>query len=388
MRGHIAKRGNKYSFVIDIGRDPVTKKRRQKRVSGFTSEKKARKAMVDMMAELNRGTYVEPTNETFGKYLMSWLNHKEKRVAYSTYTHYRSYIINHIEPALGYLKMQDLRPMHLQRFYDALLDKDSLSKRSVHHIHRIITNCLNMAVKMGEIQTNIATVADPVRVSKIEQRFWNVEEVNNFLENSRDHIHFIAYYLGAFTGMRRGEVLGLKWDCVDLDNRKIYVQRAIKKSEDGYELNDLKNTSSYRSITMSEGLMFELKKHKNKQNEHKVKLGEDYNDEGFVAATKSGTFILPTNLSRSFRLRRDKLIKNGIELKKIRFHDLRHTHASLLFNLNVHPKIVQERLGHSSIEITMDTYSHMLPNMQESAAQKLDEMFDKTLDLKRDVTTS
>lgn len=323
-----------------------------------------------MIADINRGTYVEPTNETFGKYLSDWLSHKEKRVAYSTYRHYKSYIENHIDPALGHIKIQDLRPMMLQNFYDSLLDDGKLSRRSIHHIHRIITNCLNFGVKMGEIQTNIASAVEPVKVAKNEQQYWNVDEVNKFLESSRGHIHFIAFYLAIFSGMRQGEILGLKWDSIDFDNKMIFVQRAIKRSENGGELKDLKNSSSYRSITMSEGLILELKKHKSKQNKIKLRVGEDYDDKGFVVATKTGTFVLPTNLSRAFRL-----IRNKLKIKQIRFHDLRHTHASLLFSQNVHPKIVQERLGHSSIEITLDTYSHMLPNMQETAAQKLDEMF-------------
>lgn len=124
---------------------------------------------------------------------------------------------------------------------------------------------------------------------------------------------------------------------------------------------------------MTEGLYHELKEHRKRQNEIKLKMGTDYDDKGFVVATKTGNFVLASNLSRAFRLIRDKL-----DISQIRFHDLRHTHASLLFSLREHPKVVQERLGHSSIEITMDTYSHMLPNMQESAAQKLDEMFENT----------
>src|SRR5690625_4521169 len=336
--------------------------------------------MNEMIVDLNRGTYDEPTNDSFGKYLEDWLKHKEVRVATSTYEHYKSYVDNHIKLALGHHKIQDLKPMTLQEFYDSLLKNSKLSRRSVHHIHRIISNCLNFGVKMGEVKTNVSTVIDPIRVPKRDQQYWNVDEVNTFVEASRNHIHFIAFYLAIFTGMRRGEILGLKWDSVDFENKTIYVQRAIKKSKEGWELEDLKNSSSYRSITMSENLISELKKHKGKQNEHKLRDRKDYNDQGFVAATKTGTFILPSNLSRSFRTIRQKL-----KIKQIRFHDLRHTHASLLFSLKEHPKVVQERLGHSSIEITMDTYSHMLPNMQKSAAQKLDDMFSKNTDSEDDV---
>lgn len=383
MRGHIEKRGNKYSFVVDIGRDPVTKKRRQKRVSGFTSERKARKAMIDMISEINNSTYSEPTEKTFGEYMTEWLAHKEKRVTNGTYNHYKTYAVNHIIPGIGHIKMKDLRPRHLQDFYDALLDNTKLSRRSIHHIGRIISNCLNSAVKMHEIQTNVASVVGAVTVPKTEQMYWDVDEVNKFIESSRDHIHFIAFYLAIFTGMRQGEILGLKWDCVDFDNKTIYVKRSIKRVDNSGELRDLKNNSSYRSITMSDNLINELKQHKKLQNEHKMKFRKDYDDQDFVVATKTGTFVLPTNIARAFRL-----IRNKLDVKQIRFHDLRHTHASLLLKQNVHPKIVQERLGHSSIETTLDTYSHMLPNMQESVAHKLDEMFNEKDENNSDVTSS
>lgn len=133
MKGHIEKRGNKYSFVIDIGRDPVTKKRKQKRVSGFTSEKKARAAMNEMIVELNRGGYVEPTTETLGDYLDNWLKHKRKRVVHSTYLHYKGNINNHIKPAIGDIRVHELNARQVQRFYDSFLD-NKLSERSVHHI--------------------------------------------------------------------------------------------------------------------------------------------------------------------------------------------------------------------------------------------------------------
>ncbi|MEK3890204.1 site-specific integrase [Bacillus sp. FSL K6-3431] len=376
MRGHVVKRGSKYSYIIDLGRDPVTKKRKQKRVSGFTSEKKARKSMIDMIAEINKGGYVEPTNKNLGEYLDEWLKHKEKRVAYGTYLHYEGFVRNHIKPAIGNVKTHELKPMQLQLFYDGLLDAGVLSARSIHHIHRIISNALNLGVRMGEVQRNIASAVDPVTVKKKELNYWDVEDVNKYVEVARSHKHFIAFYLAIFTGMRQGEVLGLKWDALDFDNKTIHVHRAIKRKEGGHVLDDLKNDPSYRSISMSESLMFELKKHKTRQKEEKLKLGEDYDDQGFVVATAVGSFVLPTNIGRAFRIMLKKT-----KVKQIRFHDMRHTHASLLFSQNIHPKIVQERLGHSSIQITLDTYSHMLPNMQEAAAAKLDEMFaDKNIE--------
>ncbi len=372
MKGSIVKRGNKYSFIIDIGRDPVTKKRRQKRVSGFTSEKKANKAMIDMISELNKGGYVDPSTDTLSDYLDDWLKHKLKRVAYSTYTHYKSYINNHIKPAIGNIKVFELTASHVENFYDSLLEQGKLSERSIHHIHRILSNALEKGARIGDVQKNVAKVVEPATVRKKEMTYWSMDMLQKFLDLTREEHNYIAWYIAAFTGMRQGEILGLKWDCVDFDNKMIYVRRALKRDNGKCIIADLKNNSSYRSIAISTSDVFELKKHYNEQKEYKFSLGDNYDDNNLVVATGLGTHILPSNLGRAFR----RCLDNE-EITTIRFHDLRHTHASMLFGLGVHPKIVQERLGHSSIQVTLDTYSHMLPNMQEAAADKLDTVFNE-----------
>lgn len=373
MRGSIIKRGNKYSFVIDIGRDPVTKKRKQKRVSGFTSEKKARKAMIDTIAELNKGKYVEPTTLNVSNYLENWLRFKEKRVAHSTYLHYESYIDNHVKPALGNIKVADLTTHQVEEFYDSLLENEVLSPRSIHHIHRILSNAIGRGATIGEIPRNIMEAVEPVRVPKNEMKSWSMDEVNTFLKATMGESHYITWYIAIFTGMRQGEILGLKWDCIDFENRTIYVRRALRIEKNKYKISELKNNPSYRSITISDSDVFALKVHKKKQDDLKRRLGKDYNDEGFVIAGRTGNFITPNNLGRAYR----RCIKN-VDIKKIRFHDLRHTHASMLFALKVHPKIVQERLGHSSIQVTLDRYSHMIPNMQEAVADSLESAFKKS----------
>lgn len=382
MRGHVSKRGSKYSFVIDIGRDPITKKRKQKRVSGFRTKKEAIQAMNKMINELQNGTYVEPSNETLAEFIESWLEHKKSTVSDSTYDFYESYTKNHIVPALGNIKLKDIKPITIQIFYNSLVKNSGLSLHSVAHVQRITRIILNHAVRLKVIRENPAIDIDIVKVPKKEQKVWTKDQVDIFIDAARGHIHFIAFYLAIFTGMRQGEILGLKWDSVDFDNRTIYVRRALKRSNGG-EIKDLKNTSSYRSIAMNDLLYEELKKHKRKQNEIKLRMGQAYNDQGFVVATKVGTFVLHSNLSRAFRL-----ICEKIDVPKIRFHDLRHTHASLLLSLKQHPKVVQERLGHSSIEMTMDIYSHMMPNMQKEAVKELDKLFAKNTENKKDVTNS
>lgn len=374
MRGSLEKRGNKWSFVIDIGRDPVTKKRRQKRVSGFTSEKQAKREMIKMINELNDGKYVEPTNKNLEQYLTDWLRFKEKRVAYSTFLQYESYTNNHIIPALGHLKVTDLTTAKVEEFYDSLLDNEILAEQSIHHVHRILSNAIKRGQTIGEIPRNVMEAVEPVKVPRNEMEYWDMETLNTFLRETLQDQYYIAWYLAAFTGMRQGEILGLKWRNVDLENKMIHVHRSLRKEKkEGYKISELKNTASYRSVAISDSDVFALKQHKKAQERQKMSTGEDYEDNDLVVATSIGTHVLPSNLGRSFR----RALKNT-GVKTIRFHDLRHTHASMLFGLKVHPKIVQERLGHSSIEVTLDRYSHMLPNMQEAVASNLEDAFKNT----------
>ncbi|HLS10431.1 site-specific integrase [Lentibacillus sp.] len=372
MKGSIIKRGNKYSFILDIGKDPVTKKRKQKRVSGFTSKKKAQKAMNEMIADLQRGTYIEPSSETLDEYLDRWLQHKKTRVSPSTYEFYASYINNHIKPALGNIKLFDLKPRDVQMFFDGLLEKGDLSKRSIHHIHRILSNALDSGLKAGDIQHNAAKAVEPAKVAKKEMKYWDMDTLRQFIDYTRQEPFFIAWYLAAFTGMRQGEILGLKWDAIDWENKTIHVKRSLKRVEGKRVIADLKNTSSYRSIAISDSDIFELKRHYNRQQSIKMEIGEDYQDDNLIIATATGNYVYHSNLLRSFK----KCIAD-VGVERIRFHDLRHTHASMLFALQTHPKIVQERLGHSSIQVTLDTYSHMLPNMQSAVAESLESAFIK-----------
>lgn len=210
MRGHISKRGSRYSFVIDIGRDPVTNKRRQKRVSGFRTKKEATQAMNKMINEINNGTYIETTNETLSEFASSWLEHKKSTVSATTYDFYKSYTNNHIVTAIGNVKLKDITPLMIQDFYNSLVKNSGLSKHSISHVQRVTRIILNHAVALGIIKQSPADHIDTIRVPKKEQQYWTKKEVDIFVDAAREHIHFIAFYIAIFTGMRQGEILGLK----------------------------------------------------------------------------------------------------------------------------------------------------------------------------------
>ncbi|MED0676944.1 tyrosine-type recombinase/integrase [Aneurinibacillus thermoaerophilus] len=367
MKGHVRKRGNKWSFVIDIGRDE-TGKRRQKRFSGFNTKKEAEKALAQKINELHTGQFVDATKETVGEYLSVWLEDKKAQVRPGTWKSYR-WLVNRMVEHIGKVKLADLKPQHLQKMYNQLQKGERpLSARSVLHAHLVIQEALDRAMKWGMIHRNVAEAVDAPRPKKVEMSVWNAEQIRQFLEVAKEDRHYIAFLLAITTGMRKGEILGLRWKDIDLEQGTLSVRQTFTRAEKGHDFQEPKSSSGLRSIALSPGTIEALRAHKIQQSKEKLKAGSLYQDIGMVVATSIGTPVLSRNLDRTwFRLMK----KAGVP--RIRFHDLRHTHATLMLKQGVHPKIVSERLGHANIGITLDTYSHVLPGLQEAAAKQFDE---------------
>ncbi|MED0680652.1 tyrosine-type recombinase/integrase [Aneurinibacillus thermoaerophilus] len=368
MKGHVRKRGNKWSFVIDIGRDESTGKRRQKRFSGFNTKKEAEKALAQKINELHTGQFVDATKETVGEYLSVWLEDKKAQVRPGTWKSYR-WLVNRMVEHIGKVKLADLKPQHLQKMYNQLQKGERpLSARSVLHAHLVIQEALDRAMKWGMIHRNVAEAVDAPRPKKVEMSVWNAEQIRQFLEVAKEDRHYIAFLLAITTGMRKGEILGLRWKDIDLERGTLSVRQTFTRAEKGHDFQEPKSSSGLRSIALPPGTIEALRAHKIQQSKEKLKAGSLYQDVGMVVATSIGTPVLSRNLDRTwFRLMK----KAGVP--RIRFHDLRHTHATLMLKQGVHPKIVSERLGHSNIGITLDTYSHVLPGLQEAAAKQFDE---------------
>lgn len=377
MRGHVRKRGTKWCFVLDTGRDPDTGKRQQKWFSGFATKKEAERMMAEKINELNQGVYVEPSKISFKDYLSTWLiNYAKTNCAPRTYEGYEYIVKQHINPELGNITMDNLKPMHFQNYYSKKLTmgrkdgRGGLSAKSVLAHHRLIHEALEFAVKWQVIGINPAKAATPPRPEKKEVNVLTREEIYKLLEGAKTKYFYEAIFLAINTGMRRGEIFGLRWCDVDFTNQTFSIRQTLQrlKGEGLVFRKATKTDGSRRSIAVSEAVLNMLKTERAKQNQQKLKLGSYYQDHDLVMANEDGTPINIDYLSREF----GRLVKR-LDIPYVRFHDLRHTHATLLLQQGEHPKVVSERLGHSTIAITMDIYSHVMPNMQKEAVKKLDD---------------
>lgn len=369
MRGCITKRKNSWAFVIDVGKNPKTGRRKQKWKSGFPTRKDAELALANALSELGKtGEYKEPSNERFSNFLLNWMDNRKPHISPSTWQTTVWLAHNYIIPSLGGVPLSKLTSEHLQTFNNQLLNK--LSSQSVVHAHRLIKMALEQAYMWDLIPRNVARFVKPPRIVAEKFSVWDDGQLRSFLEIASNHRLYIAFLLAAATGMRQGEVLGLRWKDVDFEKGNLAVSQALMRDYSGFRISEPKTASSKRTIAIPPNVLLELKRHRRIQLKERMEAVE-YADSGLVVQSLVGTPVSPFNLSRTWR----KLLKRS-GVTRIRFHDLRHTHATLLLKQGVHPKIVSERLGHSSVQITLDTYSHLLPNMQEAAALRFGELLE------------
>ncbi len=308
---------------------------------------------------------VEDSNITLEAYLSDWLNTTKNTLRFSTFKRYEQIVRVHLIPGLGGIKLKNLSPTPIQDLYQKKIK--ALSPRTVQYIHATLRRALAHAVRLGLLTRNVADLVDPPRLIKKEITPLDLEEVNRLFKTIEGHPLEALFVLAVTTGLRRGEILGLQWKDIDLDKRTLQVQRSLSLTKGGPTFNSPKTNKSKRNVGLSKVCVKALIKHKSLQ-ENKS-WAKDY---GLVFPNKEGEPRRANNvLNATF-----ELIKTKGNLPDIRFHDLRHTCATLLLGKGVHPKIVQELLGHSTISITLDTYSHVLPNLQEKAVEAMEDIFE------------
>ncbi|MBZ8121439.1 tyrosine-type recombinase/integrase [Bacillus thuringiensis] len=361
MKGHIRKRGNKYCIVIDIGPDPETGKRRQKWFSGYKTKKEAQADVAKKITELNEGTFVDPSKLTLKEYLLEWLEVKKMSLENGTYISYKAYINAYIMPTIGMVSLHKLNAIHIQKCYKATIDK-GIANNSILLMHKILKSALNLAVKQNVITKKPANFAEIPKKEKSSIQPWTEEEVKSFLFHSQDSRYHIGYVIAITTGMRLGEVLGLRWQDVDFKNSTVTINQTI--GFDNKVKLTAKNKSSKRTIPVPAKIIEALKKYRTQVNKEKLRLGSAYKDLDLINCNEVGEVLKRCTFRAHFK----KIIKKA-GIKEIRFHDVRHTHATLLLKQGVNPKIISERLGHTDISMTLRIYSHILPNMQKEAVE-------------------
>ncbi|TPG74361.1 site-specific integrase [Brevibacillus laterosporus] len=370
MKGHFRKRGSMWSFAISLGVDSETGKRKQITKSGFKTKKEAEIACAEMITKYENGELTISKKQTLGTYLEFWLeNYAKNKLRSSTYGNHEIAVNSRIKPVLGAIDLDKLTPINVTKYLSEL-QKENLSADYIKYLHSVLKKALNQAVKWQLISKNIMDNVDPPRLEQKEIITWSPEQANEFLAFAMKDKYYVAFVLAIYTGMRRGEILGLRWKDVDFEKAKISIQQTLyRPANQGIIFQEPKTKSAKRRISIPDFVIQELKAHKARQNKNKLQYGEGYQDFDLIVSYDDGRPQDPRNLLRHY----ERLIK-GCGLPSIRFHDLRHTHATMLLQLGEHPKVVSERLGHSRVGITMDVYSHVMPDMQKDAADNFEKM--------------
>lgn len=371
MRGHIRKRSkDSYSIKVSVGKDAAGKyKFRWTTVKG--TKKDAEKRLGEILHQLDTGTFMKSGKITVAEYLGKWLTDYAKvKLSPRGFERYRDIIRQHFIPDIGNITLTQLKPEHLQKHYTTCHDK-GLSARTVRYHHAVIHKVLETALKWGLVSRNVADGLDLPPIRRTQMQTWDEEEVTRFLLTAKESPYYVLFHTALFTGMRRSELLGLSWQNVDLLFSQVSVTRSLHQLKDGnYVFTEPKSAKSRRTIALSPSVILLLKEHKEKQEFERLTLGKPLVDANLVFSTLEGEPLRPNTITRAW-----VTLAARAGVKAIRLHDARHTHASIMLKQGVHPKIVQEQLGHSSIEITLDIYSHVMPGLQEAAAKRFDDLF-------------
>ena len=303
---------------------------------------------------------------TVAQFLDDWLENSVKpSVRPRTYTSYEQMVRVHLKPILGHIPVTKLAPQDVQRFINVKLES-GLSARTVEYGRAVLRRALNQALRWGMVPRNVATLVDPPRSKRPEIEPLTVEEAQAFLTAVKGDRLEALYTVALAVGLRQGEALGLRWQDVDLDAGTLAVRKQLQRLDGTLQLVDLKTDRSRRTIALPTVSVDVLRRHRILQLEERLAAGGRWVESGLVFTTTIGTPIDARNLVKWFHEHRERA-----SIRHIRFHDLRHTCATLLLVQGIHPRVVMDILGHSQISLTMDTYSHVIPSLQEEAAEKM-----------------
>jgi len=368
-KGSVHRKGAVWSFVVDLGPDPATGRRRQARRSGFATKKAAEAALRSLATASDAGTAVARNRTTVSGFLTEWLETMRPRIRETTWVSYEM-AVNRITRQIGTVPLQALTPLQVESLYATLLATGgaggrSLAPKTVRNCHIVLRRALADAERLGLVSRNPAAAARAVAAPRAEQRTWSSDEIQRFFEALAGERLSMAFVLLATTGMRRGEVLGLRWEDVDFSGRALSIVQTLTTVRGDRHLGPPKTGKSRRRVSIDGVTLDALKSHRKRQRIERIAAADVWSNEGDLVFTDElGEPVHPNRLSQCF----DRIVRDA-GLPRIRLHDLRHSYATLALKAGVHPKIVSERLGHSTIAITLDLYSHVAQGLDADAAE-------------------
>jgi integrase len=361
---------------MTVGRNPQTGKLKRASFYGKTRKEVADK-LAKSLRDQQQGIFVEPHKLILGEWLDTWLwNYKKPRLRSTTLDNYEMLIRRHIKPDLEKIALRDLRPEHLQHFYNEK-GKEGLAPRSIQLMHIVLHGALSQAEKNQLVVRNVSKLTERPQGVRREVQPLTANQVSvSLLPMLQDDRLFAVIYLAFATGLRRGELLALRWQDVDLNEGVLQVRQTLARvnvyNEQGGKIKtqlmfqEPKTAHSRRKVPIPEACLVALKRHKAKQAEEKLLLGPAYADHGLMVCQPDGKPVDPRNFLRYF-----KRVLEQAGLPNIRIHDARYTFATMMLELGESPKTVQTMLGHSRVSITLDTYSHVSLELEKKAAAKL-----------------
>lgn len=355
------KKGN-WQVVISLGSDDKGNRIRIKR-QGFKTKKAAEIFVTETLDKRNKGFISNHNGILFKDFINDWFNdYKINTIGITTRDNYKSRINNHIIPKLGAYKLKDINNITIQKFYNGLIN-EGMKPQSAKKIMEILNGCFKYA-KKNKLIYSIPEI-EKLKNEKNKVSVWSKEEIDIFLNNFKDKYIYKAVFIDLMTGLRVGELCGLKWKDINLKSGILEVTHQVIQNKETKELiytNKLKTDTSYRKITIPKILINYLAK---------LKVDEKAKENDFVLINRYGQMCNPRNISMEFT----KNIAKCKELKKIVFHGLRHTHATILIQNGENIKVISERLGHKDITTTLNIYTHVMAKMKENTADLLDEIF-------------
>jgi len=378
MKGHIRRRGeHSWELKFDIGADPLTGKRLTRYHSFKGTKREAQSELTRLLAAADAGSYVDPSKATLSEYLDRWeRDWAAVNVSPKTIERYRELLKKHVRPHLGALRVQKLRPINLSELYAKLLregrsEGSGLAPRTVGHVHRVLHKALVVAVEWGLIQQNPADVAKPPKAAAAEVAILKDEEVGKVLRALRGRSLYPIVALALATGMRRGEILALRWKNFDDKSGTVRVVESLEQTKAGLRFKEPKTKHGRRAVALPASVLADLRTHRAAQQELRLSLGLGrLPDDALVFPSFEGTPRSPNALTREWTR-----ATIDLNLPRVSLHALRHTHASQLIAAGMDVLTISRRLGHGSPTITLGVYGHLFANTDERAAEIIESAF-------------